>query len=287
MLGDIGCQAGQGLERLCMPVEEAGITGAPAMPGLERIEARLHGQFYAPHRHDTYALGVTLNGVQTFRYRGESRFSTAGRIIVLHPDEVHDGAAGTEAGLRYRMLYLEPSLLQRAGRKTGASLPFVADPVIDDPLLREALLAALTDLDGQIDDLLVDDIVGRIVDGLRRHSDHEALPLAATAWQAAERAHDYLSAHAFDTVRSGELEAETGLDRFALARHFRAAFGTSPHRFQMMRRLAHARTLIVDGETLAGVAAETGFSDQSHFTRMFKRAYGVSPGRWAVMAASR
>lgn len=283
MFGDIGHEAGQGLERLCVPVEEAGIKGAPPAPGMERIEARFHGRFYAPHRHDTYALGVTLNGVQTFRYRGEQRFSTAGRVIVLHPDEVHDGAAGTEAGLRYRMLYLEPSLLQRAGRGRRATLPFVATPVIDDPLLREALLAALIDLDGRLDDLFLDDVVGRISDGLLRHSDEAAAPLAATAWRAAERARDYLAAHAFDTVRSDELEAETGLDRFALARHFRAAFGTSPHRFQMMRRLARARALIATGETLAGVAAETGFADQSHLTRMFKRAYGVPPGRWAML----
>lgn len=39
---------------------------APSSEGIERIEARFHGNAYAPHRHDTYALGVTLAGVQTF-----------------------------------------------------------------------------------------------------------------------------------------------------------------------------------------------------------------------------
>nr|WP_325265866.1 AraC family ligand binding domain-containing protein [uncultured Rhizobium sp.] len=74
--------------------------------GVERIEARFHGNAFSPHRHDTYGLGLTLHGLQTFRYRGVKRFSNAGNVIVLHPDELHDGAAGTDDGLIYRMIYL-------------------------------------------------------------------------------------------------------------------------------------------------------------------------------------
>ncbi len=62
-----------------------------------------------------------------------------GQIIVLHPDELHDGAAGTEDGLSYRMLYLEPALLQAALPRGFAHLPFVRDPVLTDPHFRKTL----------------------------------------------------------------------------------------------------------------------------------------------------
>jgi AraC-like ligand binding domain len=39
-------------------------------PGVERLQALLHGRAFAPHRHDTYAIGITLAGVQRFRFRG-------------------------------------------------------------------------------------------------------------------------------------------------------------------------------------------------------------------------
>jgi AraC-like DNA-binding protein len=94
-------------------------------------------------------------------------------------------------------------------------------------------------------------------------------------------AREYLEANATRTVRSGELEAVTGLDRFALARHFRAAFATSPHRYLLMRRLQRARAMIGMGEGLAEVAVATGFADQSHLSRHFKKAYGMTPGQWA------
>jgi AraC-like DNA-binding protein len=79
-----------------------------------------------------------------------------------------------------------------------------------------------------------------------------------------------------------ELERVAGLDRWTLARRFRAAFGTSPRRFRTMRQLDRVRELMRCGISLADAAQEAGFADQSHMTRMFKRAYGLSPSRWAA-----
>lgn len=130
MSHDLDSQALQGLGRLCVDAAENCIISAPDPAGMERIEARFHGSAFDLHRHDTYAIGVTLHGVQTFRYLGAARHSLPGQIIVLHPDELHDGGAGTEDGLRYRMLYLEPSLMLDC--LGGASLPFVRDGVVTD-----------------------------------------------------------------------------------------------------------------------------------------------------------
>jgi len=59
---------------------------------------------------------------------------------------------------------------------------------------------------------------------------------------------------------------------------FRSAFGLPPHAWQVQVRLARARTLIRAGIPIAAVAAATGFADQSHLTRIFKRSYGYTPG---------
>jgi AraC-like DNA-binding protein len=259
------------------------IISAPAFPGIERIEAQFFGDVFEPHRHDTYALGVTMQGVQTFHYRGERRFSLPGNIIVLHPDEVHDGGAATDAGLRYRMLYLEPSLLQQHLKANHAALPFVAEPVLTDASLQKVLLEALASLGDGLDDLYVDGLVTEIALGLARHSGEPLKALGAPAWRQACLARDYLEANADRLVRSGELEQVSGLDRYALSRHFRALFATSPHRFLMMRRLQRARSLIEAGQPLAEIAATVGFTDQSHLNRHFKKAFGLTPGRWAAL----
>lgn len=281
----LGAEAKQGLERSCADGANGDrIVSAPGGLGLERIEARFHGNAFEPHRHDTYAIGVTLQGVQRFHYRGALQHSLPGQAIVLHPDELHDGGAGTEDGLRYRILYLEPSLLLDC--LDGEPLPFVRDAVVDDPALRDTLLSALAPLDEELGDLFVADFVAQLAQQLRRHAGKPAKSTGRTAWRAAALARDYLAENAERPVRSDELEAITGLDRYQLSRHFRATYSTSPHRFLLMRRLQRARRMIAEGEPLAEIAAGAGFSDQSHFNRHFKKAFGMTPGRWAVLVQS-
>lgn len=112
----------------------------------ERIEAFFGGHGYEPHRHDTYAIGQTIAGVQSFHYRGGLQHSLPGGTMVLHPDEIHDGEAGTEAGFHYRMVYIEPALIQKI--LGGRPLPFIPGGLSADPRLRcaaQPLLKAVTD----------------------------------------------------------------------------------------------------------------------------------------------
>ena len=255
---------------------------APSNPGLERIEARFAGDGYDLHRHDTYAIGVTLHGVQTFWYRGQRRYSLPGNIIVLHPDEIHDGGAGTDDGLRYRMLYLEPSLaLQSLGAPARCRSSKTRFSLIRPwrPFCRP-LSAILT---RNWMSWLVDDIISRLTQGLARHARQNVKPLGPAAVRQTELARDYLEEHALRLVRSDELEAVSGLDRYTLSRHFRALYATSPHRFLLMRRLQRAREMIKAGDPLAEIAAAAGFTDQSHLNRQFKKAFGLTPGRWAAL----
>jgi AraC-like ligand binding domain len=78
--------------------------------GIERAEVHLSRCAFEPHRHDTYAVGITTAGVQVFNYRGARRIGLQGQLHILHPDELHDGAAGTADGFAYRILYISPGL---------------------------------------------------------------------------------------------------------------------------------------------------------------------------------
>ncbi|MGK9049965.1 AraC family transcriptional regulator [Neorhizobium sp. CSC1952] len=275
------------LERSCEGAEKPdGIVEAPSSRGIERIEARFHGNGFSPHRHDTYALGLTLSGVQTFHYRGAARASLPGNVIVLHPDEVHDGAAGTDDGLRYRMLYLPPERLIEAAAGRGG-LPFVPNPVISDAEFRQCLAEALDDLDAEPQELLLDDLVVRLSAGLWRHADARKADAGTPPAQAAVlRCRDHLRENCDRTVSSEELEEISGFDRYTTARQFRRLLGTSPHRYLVMRRLDRAKALLSRGGSLADAAADAGFADQAHFTRHFKKTFGMTPGRWQALQRS-
>jgi AraC-like DNA-binding protein len=97
---------------------------------------------------------------------------------------------------------------------------------------------------------------------------------------------EYLAAHAREQTPAATLERIAGIDRFTITRDFRWAFGTSPDRYRTLRRLAIAQAEIERGLSLAQVAAEAGFADQSHMTRQFKRTYGLTPTRWRTLTSA-
>src|SRR5690349_8851302 len=132
MTGDLPA----GLERSCAPGDWLEHRGP--VDGVELLRAQFAGRGYAPHRHDGYAIGVTDFGVQTFDYRGAVERRLAGEVVVLHPDELHDGRAGDERGFGYHLVYVEPARIADAlfaitGRPTP--LPFVPPDITAEPAL--------------------------------------------------------------------------------------------------------------------------------------------------------
>ena len=271
--------AGEGLVRSCGRGDWVRIS-RPA-EGVELMRAWFGGRAYERHRHDTYAISVTEVGVQTFDYRGRVRRATPGEVVVLHPDEMHDGRPGTESGFGYRIVYVEPARIAaavRAIRGRPAPLPFIEDPVSRNPKLAQAVIAAFRLAP---ESLARDTLVLRLSEGLVAgdRSGPGAPPVTRLDHAALERARAHLDSR-HTVVRSGELEGVTGLDRYELARQFRAAYGTSPYRYSLMRRLDFARGRLGLGAPLADVALDSGFVDQAHFTRMFRSAFGLTPGRY-------
>ena len=279
--------AGEGLERSCDERSDW-FRGTPPVEGVERLEAWFSGRAYETHRHDTYAIAVTDAGVQSFDYRGSVVNSTVGNVVVLHPDEAHDGRAGTEEGFGYRILYVEParigvaaSLL--AGR--ACALPFAVEAVSHSGKLASAVNAAFRH---DLEPLAVDSLILQLADGLM-DADPSCRQGGTTArldTTAVDRARQFLDAETNRVVRSSELEAVTGLTRYDLARQFKSRVGTSPYRYSMMRRLDTARRQVRTDRSLADIALGAGFADQAHFTRKFKAAYGVTPARYATLQAN-
>ncbi len=276
---------GAGLERSCDPDEWVDAT--VPVDGVELFRARLRGRPFSRHRHDVYAIGVTEEGVQAFEYRGTVERSLPGQVFVLHPDELHDGRADGPGLFGYRQIYVNPVRIASAlpaltGRQ--APLPF-ASPVTDDRVLARVVRTAFARAP---EPLALDALVLALAEGLLRSS---AAGSASTLrcrvdLPAVARGRDYLRSR-LAIVQSGEMEAVTGLDRYQFARQFRAIYGTSPYRYSVMRRLDVARAWLREARPLAETAVEAGFADQAHFTRTFKAAFGMTPGRYVKLCVAR
>jgi AraC-like DNA-binding protein len=99
-------------------------------------------------------------------------------------------------------------------------------------------------------------------------------------WQE-RRAKEILRANLKGSVALKEVAQECGLSVGYFSHAFRRTLGMAPHQWLIEQRVALSKEkLRDDGLSLSDVAAECGFSDQSHLTRAFRQTVGVSPGAW-------
>lgn len=268
------------------PDESCYSTYAESEPiGLLRAAFRRH--HFVAHSHQTFALGVIESGAAVTEYRGSRHIVPAGAVISLNPGEVHTGAPLSSVdGWRYRMMYLETSLLLRIATawagKTVAHIelpaPSFADPEVARALLRlhQVLERGPPSLRGQS---ILHEALGLLiqryggVQGDRTQCGPEPAAIATIK--------EFLAAHLKDGVQIAQLADLVEMSPFHLIRLFRRHAGLPPYAWFEQLRVARAMELLGVGTPMADVVLATGFSDQSHLVRQFKRIVGVPPGKYA------
>jgi AraC-like DNA-binding protein len=259
------------------------------------MHARFRGHVYHRHSHDTYSLGVTESGAQSFTCRGAGHVSTAGLVMAFNPDDPHDGQAATENGFTYRMIHLAPALLTGLlADLTGApaGMPLFAAPVLTDPALAAALRRLHRSLTGPASPLEESERFAAVAARAARHATGSRqdpigpVPLTARDQAAAaDRIRAFLRAGDAAAATLGDLASAAGCSRFAAYRAFRSRYGLAPSEYQRLLRLRAARRALAGGAAVADAAAANGFADQAHLTRWFRRCYGITPGAYRAACA--
>lgn len=249
-----------------------------AMPGVHAVEAATARSF-PRHAHDQFGIGVIRAGAQrSLSGRGVVE-AGPGMVITVNPGEVHDGMPIGDGGRRWSMLYLDPGVvsgLAEGLENTEADVEFHY-PVFDEGLLAQrfdSLFRAMTGTDA--DALAAEGAALLLFDCLvpaRRPRD------GATPEMGAGRA--LIDGDPARPVSLADLADLCGTSRFQVVRAFARETGLTPHAYQLQRRVGLARRLIARGVPLAEAALESGFFDQSHMTRHFRRSLGITPGAFA------
>jgi AraC-like DNA-binding protein len=258
------------------------VDSPPGRDGVELLQARFEHHVYDRHMHDTYAIGVTLRGVQRFWCRGAVHDSTPGQVIVIRPGEVHDGRSGAAGGYAYRMFYVRPDVVEGLFDEAlrGASDFSVSGPLVSDPAAFSLLNAGWKALALSPSSLASDELLLRSLSALVRRGCEPPEKPTSRNDKALNRVRDYLHERVEHPVTMSELSALSSLSRFQLTRQFQKRYGLPVHAYLRHLRLEEAKRRLARGHEIAEVAAGLGFVDQSHFHRRFRGSYGMTPGHW-------
>lgn len=260
---------------------------ADAVPGLVLSEARQVGLRFGRHYHLDYHVGLVTAGVQRQHYLGETYRLGPGRICLMPPGDIHDGDPDSGEAYSLKTFRLSPALLASVtGEITGTPQPpALAGAVLDDPALAASLMRLHDALLGGDDTspLHMQSAWLTLMERLfsRSRSVVSQAVKGALSPRQWEQVKAHCHAHLARKITLDELAALCGVDRFQFLKLFKQTVGMTPHAWLVRLRLEQACALLQrNGGSIAQVALEVGFYDQSHFNRAFRHAFGVAPSRY-------
>ncbi len=252
---------------------------------VELLHAYYVQHAYPRHSHDYYVISLIAGGRQSFTHQGTKHRTPPGGLILINPGAVHTGEAADAQGFELRALYPSLSLMETAvfeltGRR---ALPFFKEVLVDHrwaadkvSSLHRAILEGAGMLESE------SRMLWMLAKLIKRYADFGSNEgHLGKEKRAIRQVRQFIEEHFADSINLNTLARHVALSPYYLLRAFRAEVGMPPYAYLESVRIRHTQRLIKAGKPLAEVAAEVGFSSQSHMTRQFKKIIGVTPGQYA------
>lgn len=236
---------------------------------------------YSRHSHDVFSIGAITSGQSTYLHEKTRQTISTGTVVLMNPGEVHACNPIDDQPWSYIMFYVDAQWLGRVQQACGVS-GFQAIPAISsgDPELFAGLL--------ELHRMLIEPTLESL-------AKHEAAIAFFTLMQQrlggfdaslkkanlkVERAAQYINEHFAQAIRLEDICQAANLSEAYLIRAFEQHYHMTPHAYLINRRIQHAQAQLREGEAIADIAQQSGFADQAHFQRVFKKHLAATPGQY-------
>ncbi|HDZ8914352.1 TPA: AraC family transcriptional regulator [Aeromonas hydrophila] len=253
-------------------------------PALPFIEARAvqdgRRVCYDKHSHPHFSIGAITGGHSHYLNQRSRQEVGRGHLVLMNPEEVHACNPVADEPWSYLMFYLDTGWLQRQQEEAGLGNAFRPFDMTAsrDPQLYQGLCWLHRQL-WQEPEPLAREVA------CHQFSRQLLARLTPASWddrppQHLQRAAELMQDDCSSPLTLAQLSTVAGLTPSHFVRSFSRHYGMTPHAYLLDQRIRHARTLLRRGEPLAEVALASGFADQAHFQRQFKRRVAATPGHY-------
>lgn len=244
------------------------------------IEGQYQSFEFQRHYHLDFHFGLIHRGQQQFAYHGERYRIGQGDLVVMPPDELHDGRSMLDSGYQFSVFTIDPSWFETHFdfQQSVECLSF-SGPVIKDPQVFLPLFQAHYGLRRADSCQLAKDCLPYegFMPLLERYSEAKLLAPQPLGNTTLAQLRDFMMANLAEPIHLAELAALCDLSPTQFQRHFKATAGMTPYAWLSRLRLEHAMKLLKAQVPGTDVAQRVGFYDQAHFSKAFKQTFGVPP----------
>ncbi|SHJ01645.1 AraC family transcriptional regulator [Desulfosporosinus lacus] len=230
------------------------------------------------HAHEELSIGLVEKGISVNEYEGQMFEASPGYLVIIPPEVIHKCSPQSYGCWQFKMLYIRPSWLKVAfGLQTIDYISTVK--MLDKNNLKQTtnlfriLLSKLPTI--QKESCLIRELPRLLSFGFLLEGDQESFDNHNI--RALKLSREYMEDNYLDRITLDNLANVSGLSKYHLIRLFNKMCGISPHGYLTMLRINHAKKELLKNISIAEVAANVGFYDQSHFSKTFKQYLGITP----------
>ncbi|MGF1693338.1 AraC family ligand binding domain-containing protein [Photobacterium kagoshimensis] len=247
---------------------------------INLIDAHYQSFAFKRHYHLDYHLGLITHGQQQYFYQGAKHIAGAGQLVIMPPDEIHDGQPKEQSGYRVKVFSITPNWLSQQAEEVSGKMhySFPQNNIADQPLFHQ-----LTQLHQQLDNPLISQLARESLPIesfsylLTHYGQVRETPITALGSKDLRQLRDYVMAHLDQKIGLEDLATLCNLSPSQMLRQFKKATAMTPYAWLARLRLEHAMALLKAGFSSTEVAYHVGFYDQAHFANAFKQTYGIAP----------
>ncbi|URN93387.1 MAG: AraC family transcriptional regulator [Candidatus Pristimantibacillus lignocellulolyticus] len=251
-----------------------------------KIEAyRFKGimQKFPTHFHEYYVIGYIEEGQRILICKGEKYIINPGDLLLFNPYDTHSCEQIDGKTLDYRCInvsseVMENIMLEMNGIK---NLPTFKQNVVIQSELVSTLKELHKKISRDVNDFKKEELFLYFMEVLiqAQSSISTKIPVSE-AFDEIEKVCNYLEENYTKTITLNHLSDLAGWSKYHLLRSFTKKKGLSPYSYLETIRVNHAKKLLEQGLKPIEVSFVTGFSDQSHLTKLFKRQIGLTPKQY-------
>jgi AraC-like DNA-binding protein len=240
---------------------------------------------YALHSHDNWSLGAITQGESTYLYRDDKFNIEEGTLVLMNPHWAHACNPIDNKPWAYLMMYIDTDWLSNLRYELGLmdSLCWqdITAATITEPKWYEGycqMAACLMDSTREL--LEKQTVVVEYLSGLMIELSEQAIEPSPKTPANLQALADYMKANAFVDMSLDSLCIRSGYSPGHLIRAFKQHFGFTPHAYLVNYRIQCGQQALKQGRSIVETAVNSGFSDQPHFQRTFKKLLAVTPKQY-------
>lgn len=227
---------------------------------------------YKDHLHEELSVGYIEKGATRLNVNGREYFIGEGEAVIIYPFVSHKCQPVDIMNWEFTMIYIDGEfcgeILEGPDNKQSIGIKKLGEAELQKiKKLAEFLKSDESSCNKEIE------LAGTLIEIFEACD----LDIKLESSEKTDLIREYIEEHFLEEIKLGDIEKKFGINKFSLIRSFKSRYNSTPGAYQLQLRINYGRHLLKSCGNIADIALKAGFYDQAHFTREFKKAYGVTP----------